>query len=50
MNEQEQKLHLKIDQTKLKELQEKLSRAAELTEELDAVLDSIKNFEGLFKA
>ncbi|MBI4857176.1 MAG: hypothetical protein HY818_10605 [Acetobacterium woodii] len=50
MSEQEQKLYLKINQTKLKEIQEKLSRAAELAEELGAALDSIKKFEGLFEA
>ena len=46
----EQNLTFSIDQSKVKELLEKLSRATELIEELGELLDSIKETKGLFKA
>ena len=46
----EQKLTFSIDQSKAKEVLEKLSRATELIEELGELLDSIKETKGLFKA
>ncbi len=49
MNEQE-RLYLSVDQENMEELLTKLSRVRELVEELDKLLDSIKQTEGLFKA
>lgn len=46
----EQNLTFSIDQSKVKELLEKLSRATEIIEELGELLDSIKETKGLFKA
>ncbi|MBU4439017.1 MAG: hypothetical protein KJ779_05555 [Firmicutes bacterium] len=48
MNEKEN-LKLSVDKSKADELLEKLSQAIRLVEELNVLLDSIKQFGGLFK-